>query len=437
MLTFNSENQIVRKGNQLIEARYRLSLGEQRLILLLVSQIEPQDEDFKDYEIRVQDFIHIFGLQSDKSIYEKIEQSANDLVGKQVVLKNSEEKEITTWLSYVKYKKGSGIVQLRFDKSLKPYLLQLKESFTQYNLSFIIKFKSQYSIRLYEVLKKEARIKEKYKHARVFEKTFELEEYRLLLGVEKGAYPIFSAFRKWVIGPPVYEISEQTDLTIRETKYIKTGLKVTAICFVVEICTEEEIKAKRKEQQNEVLNKKEETLSGKQTLINELIELGYSFEAARRDVNEYGIKRIKINIAYTKAKKEEKIKKGESIDFPAYLAKSIQNNFGESWEFLKRKEEEKRKKQQEEEEEKLKNEKRIEKEESELNDKAINDFFLLKNEERTKILSDFLNSITPIMRKTPERLLKERGENSLKEKTNEMKSTRALFSDFLRHLPSH
>ncbi len=109
MLTIDENNtNIVRKSNELIEARYTLSLSEQRLILLLCSQIELQDEDFKDYEIRVKDFAKLFGLETDKSLYEKIENTVNELVGKRIFLKNGNIKEVTTWLSYAIYEQGSG-----------------------------------------------------------------------------------------------------------------------------------------------------------------------------------------------------------------------------------------------------------------------------------------------------------------------------------------
>lgn len=158
MITIENIDQLmVKKSNELIEARYRLSLGEQRLILLLVSQIRQDDEDFKRYCVRVADFAKMFQLDADKSIYVKVQKAAEELVSKKVDLSIGERRIFVAWLSYVEYIEGSGIVELEFHSALKPYLLKLKESlkgFTQYQLKHIINFKSQYSIRFYEVLKK-------------------------------------------------------------------------------------------------------------------------------------------------------------------------------------------------------------------------------------------------------------------------------------------
>ena len=56
------------KGNELIEARFPLTLNQQRLILLLTSLIDPADDDFHDYELRASDFTEMFGIESQLSL---------------------------------------------------------------------------------------------------------------------------------------------------------------------------------------------------------------------------------------------------------------------------------------------------------------------------------------------------------------------------------
>jgi hypothetical protein len=46
MKKHTSRQLIVRKSNRLIEASYKLTLQEQRIILLLASMINPTDKDF-------------------------------------------------------------------------------------------------------------------------------------------------------------------------------------------------------------------------------------------------------------------------------------------------------------------------------------------------------------------------------------------------------
>lgn len=330
---------VIKKSNDLIEARYRLTLGEQRLVLLLASQIGKDDKDFNFYEIKISDFAEMFDLKTDKSLYEKVEKIADDLLGKKLYLKNdSKNFEGTVWLSYVKYIRGSGTIKVRFDDCLKPYLLQLKHSingFTQYKLHTVLNFKSSYSIRLYELLKMEVWKAEKAQKNQ-FEKTFALDEYRQTLGIDKKAYPVFADFRRWTIDPPVKEISEQTELNIFETKYIKTGRKITGITFVVKIRQADETQALKLEREEEPPKEQPHPI------IERLISLGFGVETAKQYKTKYGIKRIERNIAYTLAKKQEGIVK----DIPPYLNKAIVEDMGGGWEVMQSKQNQEKAEQQ-------------------------------------------------------------------------------------------
>lgn len=321
MMLADKKQQVIRKSNDLIEARYRLSIAEQRLVLLLAAEIEQEDSDFKDYELKVNEFTKMFGLESDKSIYEKVEQAADNLLGKVITLQEGKDVEKTVWLSYVKYTKGSGTVVIRFDKSLKRYLLQLQGHFTQYNIKHVIGFKSQYSIRLYELLKMEVF---KAKHGKVV-KVFELKDLRDFLGVEKKEYTAFDNFKRRVINPAVKEISTQTDLNILNVENIRTGRKINRIIFTVQVLPEQQVREKQ-----QALLEEDSEKSGVEShpIIASLVAFGFSLDIAKAYKNKYGVRQIERNIAYTLAKQQEGIVK----DLPAYLNKAIKDDMGGAWE---------------------------------------------------------------------------------------------------------
>ena len=322
MHTMNKFSQTIRKSNDLIEARYRLGLNEQRLVLLLASEINADDNEFKDYIVRITDFAHMFALESDNAIYSKVEQAADALLGKVIILKNNQEIEKTVWLSYVNYVKGSGIVKVRFDKSLKPYLLQLKDygNYTQYKLNYVINFKSQYSIRLYELLKMEAFKAKNNK----FRKDFDLKDLRSILGIDKKEYKIFNNFRVRVVEPAIREVSNQTDLEIEDINYLRERNKVVQIIFFVKI---------RSPEQKLLLSNQTEQEITKQpdALIERMVSLGFAIETAKKYKTKYGVKRIERNIAYALAKKQAGLVK----DLPAYLNLAISEDMGGAWEVAK------------------------------------------------------------------------------------------------------
>jgi plasmid replication initiation protein len=320
-MPFSEKPQIIRKSNELIEARYKLSIAEQRLVILLASEITPDDEDFKDYEIRVSDFAKMFELEASNSLYEKVQNAAESLVGKTIRLRDNKVTEVTTWLSYIRYEDGVGVVKLRFDKSLKPYLLQLKGHYTQYQLHHVVNFKSQYSMRLYELLKMDAF---KVKNGQ-FEKTIEVTELRLMLGVDKKDYSLFSGLRQFVIQPATSEISDKTDLFINDVRYGKTGRKVTNITFVVGVRSERETKLRQANLRIEDIEP--ENTSENHPIIDKLVSVGFSLEIAKKFKNKYGVKKLERTLTYTLAKKQAGLVK----DVPAYLNIAIENDYGGAW----------------------------------------------------------------------------------------------------------
>ena len=57
------KDQKVIKSNDLIQrSRFDLSLQEQKIILYLISQITPYDEEFQLYEFSIADFCKICGI---------------------------------------------------------------------------------------------------------------------------------------------------------------------------------------------------------------------------------------------------------------------------------------------------------------------------------------------------------------------------------------
>ena len=104
---------------------------------------------------------------------------------------------------------------------MKPFLLRLKQNYTQYELIWTLHFKSKYSIRLYELIKSIH-----YRENEAYTRIFELEELRRLLGAE--TYTRFPDFRVKALQVAVDEINEYSDKII-EWKPIKSGRAVSSI----------------------------------------------------------------------------------------------------------------------------------------------------------------------------------------------------------------
>ena len=227
----NGNNYVV-KANKLIEAKGRLGTTEQKLFLCLISEIQPNDEDFKEYNLRIKDIAEFAKLES-HAIYKLLKNSARKLRQKEVYIEEFDEKGKPSFLtvgliSSAKYKKGLGEITMRIDPDLKPYLLALngyETPFTKYMVKNILKLHSQNSIRIYENLKR-------FEGNWAKSKKYKIEELKELLGIKKTAYKRFYDFEKRVLDPSKEEINANTDIVI-DYKKIKKGRSINEIEFTV------------------------------------------------------------------------------------------------------------------------------------------------------------------------------------------------------------
>lgn len=220
-LASSDKKNLITKANVLIEANYKLGLIEQKIILCLASNIQPSDHDFKTYTLPIKEFNELLGLKGSPK-YTEIRSITKNLMQKVFELRIDNKLIQVSWLSYVAYNHKSGTIELRFDPFLKPYLLKLKREFTSYRLENIVKLRSTYSIRIYELLKQYEKLKER---------VINLDNLRELLGAE-DIYPAYGNFKQRILLPAQKELKEKTDIEyiIEE---IKIGRKVKKLKFII------------------------------------------------------------------------------------------------------------------------------------------------------------------------------------------------------------
>lgn len=212
---------VVTKANALIEANYKLTLTEQKIVLFLVSKIRKEDEDFQTYILPIKEFYKLLGYQGSPK-YSEMRKITKDLMGKVLEIKEDKKFKQMSWLSYVEYNQQEGNVALSFDPRLKPYLLQLKREFTSYRLKNVMELKSNYAIRMYEVLKKWQKVREII---------IPLTDLRQMLGTD-DKHQEYHNFKKRVLNPAQQELKEKTDIFF-EYEELKKGRKVTALRFAI------------------------------------------------------------------------------------------------------------------------------------------------------------------------------------------------------------
>lgn len=215
---------LVTKSNYLIEAGYKLSLNEQRLILSAIAQLDgrkpiPKDNDFV---ITATEFSETFNIPI-KQAYEILEDAASRLYERDIKTYDREAKirGRFRWIDGVKYWDGEAKVTLNFSRHIIPYLTLLYQQFTTYELEQVSKLKTAYAIRFYELL---------MQFIKTGERHITLDRFRSLLELE-NEYPRFYDLKKRIIAPSIKDINLSTRLTV-DWDVIKKGRAIVGLVFI-------------------------------------------------------------------------------------------------------------------------------------------------------------------------------------------------------------
>jgi plasmid replication initiation protein len=265
------QSDFIVKNNNLVEARYRLSLQESQVILWLLTQIRPDDEDFKSHKLDIIDFAKIIDVHVD-SKYHELRKVTKRLMQRVMEIQDISEDRIiqVSWLSSAIYELKKGFISLEFSPALKPYLLQLKSHFTKINIADTLKLKSIYAIRIFELL---------LQYQSIGSRKMTVEELRAYCGIEKKEYKLLADFKRKVIERAKTEINNKTEYYIDYTE-IKESRKIVAIEWT--------IKKKDLEQKNlqDRIENLEKELSQKSNFVADLTAYGFSKSLANKLVKE-------------------------------------------------------------------------------------------------------------------------------------------------------
>lgn len=231
------------KSNALVEAQYRLSVAEQRIILACIKQVR-RDEKITDdelYSVSATQIAELSGT-STKQAYRELEKAALRLKQRDVRLfeePNGQGKKrkvmVTGWVQTIIYIEDEGRVELRFTKDMLPYLSELSTQFTRYSLADVAQMTSGHAIRLYELLCQWRNLGRREVSIEWLRQAFQLND----------KYPAIKDFKRWVIAPAIEQINEHSPLWV---KYVqrKTGRRVSHLTFIFgEKPSEKPIKARK------------------------------------------------------------------------------------------------------------------------------------------------------------------------------------------------
>jgi plasmid replication initiation protein len=222
------ENLIIKKPENLVKARFKLSPLAIKFLSTIIANIKRGDNLDEEYVLQVKDFKELTG-QKTKRIYELIEEALEDLLKNPLKIPLNEEQTkflMCNWVSSAIY--DAGQVSFLVDKRLRPLLLEIKEKFLKYRLENILNLRSGYSIRMYEILKDWLELNNRYGNKA--EKIVSLAEFREILEIPRSYK--YGMLKQRILNKAKTELEKHTDILF-EYEEIKTGRKVTHLKFII------------------------------------------------------------------------------------------------------------------------------------------------------------------------------------------------------------
>jgi len=209
-------------NDKLLELIYDLEFTkyEAKLLVLLISQIDKNDVETKNYSIKI---LEVYNKNSVENIdFSKLKTFLQTFLAKTLLIEKDDNNFlIINLVSTIEYK--NEFLNLIVPKEIITYLFNFKTNFVSYEFEDILKLSDRYSIGAYLIIKE-------------FLKTgncvIPLDKLHKDLKIENSLL-VYSHFKKKVLEIVTKKITQLTDINL-SYKEIKTGRKVTDIYFLIE-----------------------------------------------------------------------------------------------------------------------------------------------------------------------------------------------------------
>lgn len=217
------------KSNNLIDAGFfkKLNSVEMRIVNLAISHLNPLRpiDQNRRFEFSVQEFLTFnTGLTNKNHAYESIQTAVKNLGKTWVPIQATDGYDVTeiSLLTERSYSKGKGRFMIEFNPKAMPYLVEIKNNYTSILLETFGMLKSEYSLKLYEILSRWA-----YKGS----VQISVVTLKSLLDVSDN-YERWNNFNQRVLAPALKEISTKTNLLV-SLKTHRTGRAITDLEFII------------------------------------------------------------------------------------------------------------------------------------------------------------------------------------------------------------
>lgn len=204
----------IRISHEINEATFNLSAMSLDLLCMILAQIKKEDNEFKFYKLGVSTIEKRINRKLNRDSFKKsiqeLESATLDILGESI-----------KWFQVFNFESSLGILEIKLNEQLKPYLLNLESRFVLAQLDSILNLNGYYSKRFYLLL---AQYKKMQKCK------YDLIKLHKILSTPNSLQKLYSNFKSRVLDFSMGEINQNTELKV-EYEENKIGKSVNSLDF--------------------------------------------------------------------------------------------------------------------------------------------------------------------------------------------------------------
>jgi plasmid replication initiation protein len=214
----------IRQHNALTNARYEYTELQLDLSFFIISKLRKGDKDTL-YQLDIMELSSLTGKRYNGAYLHK---ATADMGSRMLEVEDTTEYRQIWMFQQIRFLKGQGIIEFDLTRHVLPFLFDLKNNFTSYELAAALRLTSKYAKRVYQLCSQWKNLGET--------KKYDLQEFKRMLGLldDKGNEKMkqIKDFRESVLDIAVKQINEHTELNI-SYKLEKKGKAFKSIVFTV------------------------------------------------------------------------------------------------------------------------------------------------------------------------------------------------------------
>ena len=211
--SLNTKN-FIRISHEINESVFNLSAMSLDLICVILAQIEKYDTEYKFYKLNISTIEKRINRKLNRDSFKK---SVKELESATLDISS----ESIKWFEIFNFESSNGILEVKLNEQLKPYLLNLESNFVLAKLDSILNLNGYYSKRFYLLL---AQYKKMQKCK------YDLIKLHKILSTPNSLQKLYSNFKSRVSDFSKNEINKNTELNV-EYEENKIGKSVNSLDF--------------------------------------------------------------------------------------------------------------------------------------------------------------------------------------------------------------